>query len=68
MEWDSIGASVVSSVSRPSGHNTRGKSREFALFQSAERHAMIELTEGRNGLRLCFPNGICGFEALFDFK
>lgn len=41
-----MGASVVSSVSKPDGHNSRGKSRGFGLFWLAERHAIIRLTEG----------------------
>ena len=61
MLWDRVGVLVVSSVSKPIGHNSRGKSRETGLFSLAERHGIIRLTERRNALRFYFPNVIYRF-------
>lgn len=59
MEQDSVGgASVVLSLSKPNGHNSRARSREVGLSRLVERYALIRLSEGRMTRRLCFPNVI----------
>ena len=43
-------ALVLSSVSKPNDHNSRGEGREFGLFWLAEGHAVRRLTERRCAL------------------
>ena len=42
---DKVGALVVLSVSKPNGHDSRGKSTQLGLFWLAEWHAVNRLTE-----------------------